>query len=57
MFMIREVLNINPHGNLKLKPLCARDAEVFAGAGWTWMRTQAAVSDGVAKVNDGALRI
>ncbi|BDA41254.1 probable mitochondrial proton/calcium exchanger protein at C-terminar half [Coccomyxa sp. Obi] len=31
------------------------DAEVFAGAGWTWMRTQAAVSDGVAKVRDGAL--
>ncbi|CAL8462025.1 g1556 [Coccomyxa elongata] len=30
------------------------DAEVFAGAGWTWMRTQAAVSDGVAKVRDGA---
>lgn len=30
-----------------------RDAEVFAGAGWTWVRAQAAVSEGAAKVRDG----
>lgn len=31
-------------------PCACRDAEVFAGAGWTWVRAQAAVSDGFAKV-------
>ncbi|EIE25017.1 hypothetical protein COCSUDRAFT_40379 [Coccomyxa subellipsoidea C-169] len=31
------------------------DAEVFAGTGWTWVRAQAAVSDGVAKVRDGVM--
>ncbi|KAK9908964.1 hypothetical protein WJX75_005261 [Coccomyxa subellipsoidea] len=31
------------------------DAEVFAGAGWTWVRAQAAVSDGFAKVRDGVM--